>query len=277
MENRILSRRKTSHFNSLLYSILTKLLSIKGYIIFLCCNSVTLSRALNRIASKSYPKQAVPEEVLYYNRQKASRTVIVILTGSLIINLISVYLLVKLSIFPLFIIRVFELYLLVALLSALYYMPYSFKCYGFTLNRLRFNVIIGLSIGVPGFLIALGIAPFCTDFEGIRLDFFYVFGKILFLLYYLFSAIVQEAVVKGFLQSYFISILSKFKSKKLLSVFICSIVFAQFHIAFGIPVVIAIFTFSFITGLIYEKSRSLVGVVIIHYLCGLGMFLFAKY
>ena len=92
-----------------------------------------------------------------------------------------------------------------------------------------------------------------------------------------FSTYLQRLllIVEGFFQSYFIAVFDGLKYSKFLSICLASFIFAQFHLIYGIPVVLLTFLFSFILGWFYEYSRSLVGVSIIHFLTGAG-FLFCS-
>jgi membrane protease YdiL (CAAX protease family) len=156
------------------------------------------------------------------------------------------------------------------------FLPFSPKKYGFNFNKLKYNLFSGSLIGIAGCLCAVLSRLYLVN-NGYREFAFNVnpTNMLRCLILYPVVAFSQETVTKGYFQTYFVAMLEGMPGKKTLSIGISSLVFSCFHILFGLPVALFTFIFSFCTGFIYEKSRSLTGVWLIHVLTGLGFFLFS--
>ena len=214
----------------------------------------------------------IDRELLLKNRLKAALFIIFALIGTLTINLVITVLYLNNIISFNTYLSVQHFYFFVILVLGIFFFPYHPMNYGFNLNKLKYNLKIGLLFGGFGFLLSVIIRYFLvkngkTDFS-FHLNFDYSY------LTYPIVVITQEALIKGYFQSFLITVFDNLKGSKWYAIIIVSIIFAQMHILFGPCVTIIGFLFSVFTGWFYEKTRSLVGVVIIHYLSGVGLLYF---
>lgn len=147
--------------------------------------------------------------------------------------------------------------------------------HGFNLNKLKMNITYGILFGFIGFMFAVlvriyliqnGIHYFKFSTDNIFLN------VVLNVIVYPIFVIIQESATKGYFQTFFIKMYDHLKYNRELGIVISSLLFALFHIMLGIEVFICVFIFSVLLGIFYEKSRSLVGVLIIHYMTGFGLF-----
>ena len=90
---------------------------------------------------------------------------------------------------------------------------------------------------------------------------------------YPFMVLVQEVLTKGMLQRNLVCALRKTSFGVPIAILFTSLVFAQYHLFYGYGVFTITFFFGLVSGWYFERSHSLVGVLILHYLLGCG-FLF---
>lgn len=146
-------------------------------------------------------------------------------------------------------------------------LPYHPKHYGLNLHNLKQNLYWGIGIGIMLSIISVGIRIGLVKL-GYKQFAFYPHVDISLLLYPLF-ALSQELVIKGYFQSYFIALLKENIHGKYIAILIASLVFGQLHVFMGMPVAAVTFFYALISGIIYEKSRSILGLTIIHTMVGL--------
>lgn len=92
----------------------------------------------------------------------------------------------------------------------------------------------------------------------------------IFVLLYILYCLIQEAVVKGFLQNYFSLVLKS----NLLPLVISSLLLVQFFMIYNISIVIAYFILSLLTGWLYQYTKSLSFVSIIRIITGYAVFVY---
>lgn len=153
------------------------------------------------------------------------------------------------------------------------YLPYHPKHYGVNLNNLKYNLFWGLLIGLNLLVISI-LIRFVLIEQGFTEFEFNPRQNLFSVSLYPLSALSQEIVIRGFLQSYFFALFRNTKLQYLLSIGFSSIIFSAFHVMFGYIICILAFIFSIFMGIFYEKTRSLIGVFIIHSLTGLALFYF---
>ena len=154
-------------------------------------------------------------------------------------------------------------------------LPYHPSHYGINLNNLKFNLTVCLGLGILGLILTLLIRYFLFIKAG-NSDFDFDFSFRFFYLIYPLTAIMQEIIIKGFFQSYFVAAFEGLRYKRLFAILLSSLVFAQLHLIFGFAFVALTFLYSILTGFLYEKTRSIVGISIIHFLIGAGFIYFMK-
>lgn len=153
------------------------------------------------------------------------------------------------------------------IVGAFVLLPYHPKHYGLNFHRFRYNLVWGLAFGGFGFFAALGVRYLLLAWgnENINPS---VEMQLPNLVRYIFVTLAEEIMIKGLFQSYFIALFDWFPYKKYLAVGLASLIFAQFHIFLGIPAFLVMFGYSFLSGLWYERSRSIVGVTLLHFIVG---------
>lgn len=154
----------------------------------------------------------------------------------------------------------------------LFILPYHPQFYGINLNGWKHNLVIGLSAGISLALVIWGLRIVLPDYgvEWLRINPQFKWD---YLLYPIF-VLSQEWVIKGYIQSYFMSVFGK--QKKWLAIFVTAFLFSSLHLVVGVHLVAATFVFGIVTGWWYEKTRSILGVSIVHYFLG-AAFLYFSY
>lgn len=173
-------------------------------------------------------------------------------------------------------VNLLQLYIGLCLVAGLGVLPHDPSRYGLSFHRLRFNLVSGGLLGLLGLSAALlarhilsrnGYPEFALQFN---------LGRSLrLLLLYPINAFTQEAVTKGYFQRILISLFENVRYGTFWGIALVSLLFGQFHVFYGLPVSFGCMAFAFLTGLYYERSRSLVGVYCIHLLSGFGLLLFS--
>jgi len=173
------------------------------------------------------------------------------------------------------VIDLLNLYTLVNGIFAIFFLPYHPVNFGLNLNRWKFNLIFGLILGFAGMGISI-TARYVMVLNGyMEFDFVPIFK--LKKLLYPGVCLAQDFMVRGVFQSYFVSIFDGSKNNKLTAIFFSSLMFSQLHLTYGFAPMALTFIFSFLLGLFYERSRSLLGVTIIHFFTGAGFHFFSQY
>lgn len=91
---------------------------------------------------------------------------------------------------------------------------------------------------------------------------------------YLFTAIIQEFLSRGVIQTS-VKALMQIKYQKFFSIFLTSLLFALMHLPFDFPFMAGAFLLSIALGIIYEKQENIWGCAFLHWSCGyLAMALF---
>ncbi|MGL4369975.1 MAG: CPBP family intramembrane glutamic endopeptidase [Spirochaetota bacterium] len=214
----------------------------------------------------------VSNETLYRNRLRKSVYIILCLIGAFSINMLCMYLYYTRGISLQSVSVIMQLFLFAVFSAGLAILPYHRSHYGLNLNNVKRNVIIGffaglffipLMVAMRISLVRRGYSQFAFRPVLVPTDFVYPF-----------IALIQETIIKGFFQSYFVVVFEHEKHNRLISIILSSYIFAQFHIMYSIPLFIGTFVFAFITGWIYEKERSIVSVTIMHWMAGAALLSF---
>ncbi len=228
--------------------------------------------------TKNHSFHDINRELLYKNRLTKSIYFIMLLITACTVNVFIVYYALNKTISLLIVDRIFDLFIYTSLVIGLVVVPYHPRNYGFNLNKLKENLIIGFGLGLVFVGIGISFRLYLSGDGAINFNFNGNMSRFFIdLLYYPLCSFSQEALFRGVFQSYFIAILGKSKRYRLISIIIPSIIFGQFHILYGgIPVFFGAFALSIMLGFIYERSRSLVAVTIIHFFAGAGLFFFSS-
>ncbi len=168
----------------------------------------------------------------------------------------------------------YTVFLSIVSIACYFLMPYHMKNYGLNLNRLKFNIVSGSIISIVGLGIVILIRIYLYSTGHMEYGFNIKFH--INYVIYIYVAALQELITRGILQSYFIALFDDFINKKIYSILVSSLVFANFHVILGFQVFLLTFVLSVFLGFYYEKTRSIVGVSIVHAVIGSGFFFFSN-
>jgi membrane protease YdiL (CAAX protease family) len=230
-----------------------------------------------KMQSKNHKSEDITAEILYKNRVSKSVFFVLIMIFSFSLNALFIYLNLKYNFNGTIAVNILQFYFITAAILGFIFLPYHGKHYGINLYGLKFNILSGLLIGILGLIISLNLRIYMFN-SGIK-EFGFYFDPFIFcvrFVFYLLFSISQELVTKGYFQSYFVAVFDNVKFKKVYSILLASLVFSQFHILYGLWLVAGTFLYSVITGFYYEKTRSILGVSIIHFLTGSAIFFFSS-
>jgi hypothetical protein len=173
-------------------------------------------------------------------------------------------------------VNILQIYFMLITFLGLIFLPYHRQHYGFNLRNLRYNVITGSILGLTGLLLSSSFrySMYTSGHKEFGFYFDPLAELVRFSTYLLFT-FSQEAVSKGFFQSYFHAIFDGKRYQQILTVFLAALVFSQFHLIYDFGLVFVTFIYALVSGFYYEKTRSLVGVFIFHFLSGAGIFFFS--
>jgi len=216
----------------------------------------------------------LPEEILYGIRVAKS---IYFITGLIFSNTLIALLTAGYNKYHFninLITKAYDLWFFTLLVSGVFCLPYHPKYYGLNLNKLKLNLLLGFGIGGTGALISILIRIHLIRTGNHEFEFNFSPASFLFCFSYLISCFLQETLSRGFFQSYFIAVFRNNKKNRVLAIFLTALIFAQFHYIYSFGLALASFIYCFLTGFIYEKTRSVVGITIIHFLIGASMIQF---
>ena len=213
----------------------------------------------------------VPDVILYRLRVKKSVyfITILVLSNALISLVATAYNRFNFSIN--LITKIYDLWFFILIISGIFYLPYHPRHYGLNMNRLKYNLTIGLLIGGTGAFISIMIRIYLIKSGHKEFSFNLSTRSFILCSAYMVSCFLQDTLSRGFFQSYFVAVFRKNRWNRPISILLTSLIFAQFHYVYGFNLVIGSFIYCFITGFIYEKTRSVVGITIIHFLTGASM------
>jgi len=213
-------------------------------------------------------------EELYKNRLRKSVFIILSLVCAFSINILCIFLNLKYGFSLQKVSIIMQVLLTVVFIAGIILLPYHPCHYGLNCNNLKRNIVTGISAG-SAFLAVVILIRYNLFRSGYH-HFGFCLSLTLTSFLYPVIVVIQETIIKGFFQSYFIVVMEKYRFSRFFAVFIASYIFAQFHILYSIPFFLMTFGFAFITGWIYERHRSIVGVSIIHFMAGGGFLFFSN-
>ena len=156
--------------------------------------------------------------------------------------------------------------------AGIFFLPHRAKHYGLNLKRWKFNLGMGLGLGLIGVLISVFLR--FKLIESGRTDFaFRTIPEWEFFIYPL-SVFSQETMTRGFLQTYFHSLFEKSKLNDWIGIGLSSLIFGLMHLMYGFEIMGLSVLFSSILGYFYNKSGSILGVCITHFMVGTALFYF---
>lgn len=157
-------------------------------------------------------------------------------------------------------------------IAGFFYLPYNSIHDEFKSDRLKYNLTLGLSIGIVIFIFTIVVRILLVNSGLTGFGFkFNMHSVIKSITFYPLSSVAQEVTIKGYLQSYLTDIFKDKKNNQLLAILMSSVTFTIPHLVLSFKASTFVFIFSALLGYIYIKTRSLVSVSIIHYLGGMGI------
>ncbi len=226
---------------------------------------------------RNFDKNSLKDEDFHANRIVKSRFYVVGLVLFLVVNNFLMYFYSK-GAFPVdYIFFYLHVFFALHIICAVLFLPYPPNVYGFNFNKPKRSfrmiffvgiILVTTAISVRVYLIYKGHDQFKIH------QFLLTRDAYKYVTYYPLSALLQEAVTKGFFQSFFFSLFSDSQPrfKRVLAIGCSSLLFAQCHLALGLVVYLASLVLSIILGYVYEDSRSLFAVTVLHYLTGVTLF-----
>jgi len=233
-----------------------------------------INRLLQTIDQKKHIKEEITEALLYKNRFMKSGFIILSILGALSISQISLSLVTKDIITIKSYSDLVNYYTVFVFITGLFILPYHFSHYGLNNKNLKLNLILGLTIGSVLAAIVIFLRIYSAN-NGVASSAFTFKLKFTDIVYPLF-VLSQEMVMKGYIQGYFIILFGEGRKNKFTAIFIASWIFAMLHSAFGIYVFMLVFLYAILTGYLFEKTRSVIGVSIIHYAAGAALYYFSS-
>ncbi|MCB1157075.1 MAG: CPBP family intramembrane metalloprotease [Leptospiraceae bacterium] len=233
---------------------------------------LTTKNAYDYSRKNKSKKKKLKKKFIYKNRVRESVFFMLSLNGSYIISLSCMVLFRDGLIRSETYVKILFAYTCLTVLLGVFYLPYKLKHYGLNRKKLIYNLKMGSLLGLIGLILAVLIR--ISLVKSGRLEFrFRAIPEWEFFLYP-FSVMAQETMIRGYLQSYFISLFDGSKKNEFVAIFLSSIIFGIMHLMYGFILAGLAFLFSIILGYFYRKSESLVGVLIIHFMTGTAMFYF---
>ncbi len=172
--------------------------------------------------------------------------------------------------------RAYDIWFFTLLVAGLFYLPYHPRYYGLNFNRLKYNLAIGFGIGGAGAVICTFLRIYLIRSGNHEFGYNFSISSFSLCFTYLISCFLQDTLSRGFFQSYFIAVFRKNRTNRFIAIVLTALIFAQFHFIYSFGMALGSFIYCLITGFIYEKSRSVVGIIIIHFLIGASMIHFSN-
>jgi membrane protease YdiL (CAAX protease family) len=171
--------------------------------------------------------------------------------------------------------HVFNLYMLVFVVLFIVKSPQSVAYHLRHARRPVKKIAVGSAGGLLALLAALGARYLSSLFTGKPpvLSFQLTIINLLAVLYYFASVVIQEIITRSFCQNTLVRLLGRITYRKQIAILIVALIFAFSHIIHGPYVAACIFIFALLLGGLYDRTRSLIMVVLIHFFAGLGFFL----
>lgn len=231
-----------------------------------------INPVVNLYSKNKSKAKNISKKKIYKNKVQQSKFFMIALNGSYMLSLVCMVLFRDHEITAGMYVKIIFIYTLVMVLFGLFYLPYKMKYYGFNTWNLRYNITRGFPLALIGVCAAVYIRYLLV--ENGRSEFAFNPNPEWELYIYPISVIAQETMTKGFLQNYFEHMFDKTEQSKLISISLSSLIFSLMHLMYGFIIMGLSFLFSVMLGIFFDKSKSLIGVFIVHFLIGTAMFYF---
>jgi len=214
----------------------------------------------------------ISKKKVYKNKVIQSLFFMIALNGNYLLALVCMVLFRDGIISSSLYVKIIFLYTLFMVIIGAFSLPYKMKHYGWNLNGVEFNLKWGILLGILGALIAIWIRLKLVE-QG-REEFRFNPNPEWELYIYPISVMAQETMTKGYLQNYFEHMFDKTNKSRLIAILFSSIIFGLMHLMYGFLIMGLSVLFSVALGLFFDKTKSLLGVFIVHFFIGTAMFYF---
>lgn len=222
--------------------------------------------------NKSKKKKNLSQKKVYKNKVKQSLFFMIALNGNYLLALVCMVLFRDGIITSTAYVKIIFIYTLIMVLMGVFYLPYKMQHYGWNWNGYKFNLLWGFVLGVLGAGAAV-YTRYMLVRQG-RTEFAFNPTPEWELYIYPISVIAQETMTKGYLQNYFEHMFEKTSMNRLIAILFSSIIFGLMHLMYGFLIMFLSTIFSVVLGFFFDKTKSLLGVFIVHFLIGTAMFYF---
>jgi len=155
----------------------------------------------------------------------------------------------------------------IPVLVIFYLSHYSLEVFGITLRNWKKVTVEALILSAI-VIVLMGFASLIID-TYTQMKPGYKLTSVWVSLGYIIHSFIQELIARGLILN---SLLNFFKNKsKWFSIIISSVIFANFHLHYGLLSCLSVFVFSIAACLLYLHQKSLLGVTIFHYLVGIAL------
>jgi len=153
-------------------------------------------------------------------------------------------------------------------LEIVFFTSFSLKDIGLVPNwkKLRENILETLSIAVIAGAV-LVLSKLLLTLFGIQIKSYFIGGSWRGLANYAFTALLQEFLARGVIQTS-VKSLMRIKYQKMLGIILTSLLFSLMHMPFGFIFMMGAFVLSLALGYLFERHGDLWGCALLHWFCG---------
>lgn len=153
-------------------------------------------------------------------------------------------------------------------LEIVFFTSFSLKDIGLVprWKSLRANLLETLSIAVAAGAV-LVMSKVIFTLLGIQIKSYFIGGSLRGMANYAFTALLQEFLARGVIQTS-VKSLMRIKYQKSLGIILTSLLFSLMHIPFGFVFMMGALVLSLALGTLFERHGDLWGCVLLHWFCG---------
>lgn len=153
-------------------------------------------------------------------------------------------------------------------LEIIFFTSMTFKDIGIFVKPLKLLKTFLTSVPIAAAVCCvLLLLNFLLHITGYAVKPYFIGGSIGGAYTYIFTAILQEFLSRGVIQTS-VKALMQIKYQKIFSIFLTSLLFALMHLPFDFPFMMGAFLLSIALGIVYEKQQNIWGCAFLHWSCG---------
>lgn len=156
----------------------------------------------------------------------------------------------------------------VLFLEIVFFTSFSFRDIGLVPNwkHLKENILETLTIAVIAGAV-LVLSKVVLTLFGVQIKSYFIGGSLTGLTNYAFTALLQEFLARGVIQTS-VKSLMRIKYQKILGIILTSLLFSLMHMPFGFIFMLGAFVLSIALGYLFERHGDLWGCALLHWFCG---------